>query len=120
MEPLCQNAFHDRKGRIFLCMYADKLDFTTSISIENLFLQAEIANRDYQLVFICSKDNIHSSYLATALDKYKVQVPDLKESSRLKSYIEQHLQRKGIHEDTDPSTMRIVQSELAGKEFTAT
>ena len=88
MEPLCQNAFHDRKGRIFLCMYADKLDFTTSISIENLFLQAEIANRDYQLVFIYSKDNIHSSYLATALDKYKVQVPDLKECRRLKSYIE--------------------------------
>ena len=114
VELICRRAFNDKLGKIYTVLYAEKLDFTISINTENLLMKADIPNREYRLVFICCKDSIQQSYLATALDKYRAQVPEFKDPSRLKMYIENHLRRQGVHEKTDPTLMRVIQSTRSG------
>ena len=114
VELICRRAFNDTAGKIFAVLYADKLDFNTSIAVENLFLSANIQNRNYKLIFICCKDSVSMSYLATALDKYKTQMPQFKEATRIKTYLEKHLQRKGIAVERAPTSMRMIVSQRAG------
>ena len=89
-----RRAFTDKTGRIFSILYAERLDFNTSYFIENLFLNANIENREYKLVFVCGKESVARSYLATAFDKYKAQVPEFKDTT-IRTYLERHLKTRG-------------------------
>ena len=53
------------------------------------------------------------SYLATAFDKYKSQIPELKDTT-IKDYLERHLKLRGAEEGPEEVAMRMVVSERAG------
>ena len=108
-----RRAFTDSTGRIFTVLYADRLDFITSNFIENMFVTSNIENREYKLVFICTKEKVTHSYLATAFDKYKSQVPEFKDK-RIRTYLESHLKRSGASDGPEEVSMRMVVSERAG------
>ena len=112
VEPLCRRAFSDDKGKIFTVMYSEKLDVNTCLYIEDLFLRADISNREYQLVFFVSKESSNSSYLATALEKNRVQIPE-KDNVKLKLYVQMHLSVAN-NRKYDPTNMRIILSHNAG------
>ena len=84
------------------------------MAVENLFMSADISNRDYKLVFICCKESISVSYLATALDKYKTQVPVSQHPIRIKNYLENNMQRGNSGAEKDPTSMRMIVSKKAG------
>ena len=101
---------HNRKNLQHLLCIAERLDFNTSFFIENLFLSANIENRDYKLVFICCKDSVALSYLATAFDKYKSQIPEFKNTT-MKTYLERHLKKREAEEGPEEVAMSMVVSE---------
>ena len=108
-----RRAFTDKTGRIFSILYAERLDFNTSYFIENLFLNANIENREYKLVFVCGKESVARSYLATAFDKYKAQVPEFKDTT-IRTYLERHLKTRGGERGPEEVAMRMIVSKRPG------
>ena len=108
-----RRAFTDKTGRIFSILYAERLDFNTSYFIENLFLNANIENREYKLVFVCGKESVARSYLATAFDKYKAQVPEFKDTT-IRTYLERHLKIRGGERGPEEVAMRMIVSKRPG------
>ena len=114
VELLCRRAFNDEEdNKIYCLMYAEKLGFVVTMKVENLLINSEIKNRNYRLVFICCKDRSsnHYSYMATALDKYKADVPKFPRG-QLQKYVYRNLMRGDSK--VDPTRTRIVLSSRAG------
>ena len=112
VELLCRRSFNDAEGnKIYTVMYSEKLNFEISMKIENLLMDSDIRNRNYRLVFLCCTESTSYSYLTTALDKYKVEVPDIPRS-QLRSYLYKKLRKS--NSVSDPTSVRLVQSERAG------
>lgn len=114
VELLCRRAFNDEKNnKIYCVLYAEKLNFDLTMKVENLLINSEIKNRSYRLVFICCKDHSsnHYSYMATALDKYKVDVPKISRD-QLQKYVYRNLMRGDSK--MDPTRTRIVLSSRPG------
>ena len=111
VEILCRRAFNDEEdNKIYCVMYSERLNFDISMKIENLLMKDSIRNRNYRLVFLCCQSASYS-YLCTALEKYKVEVPSVPRE-RLRSYIYSKLRRSNCV--TDPTSVRLVQSDRAG------
>ena len=111
VELLCRRSFNDEEGKIYTVMYSEKLNFDISMKIENLLMNSDIRNRSYRLVFLCCSESTNYSYLTTALDKYKVEVPDIPRK-QLSCYLYRKLRKS--NSVSDPTSVRLVQSERAG------
>ena len=113
VELVCRRAFSDvENNKIYTVLYAEKLSFDVSMKVERMLINSDIRNRKYRLVFICCKDgNQNYSYLSTALDKYKAEVPKISKE-QLQNYVYRNLMR--AESRMDPTSTRLVQSARAG------
>ena len=113
VELVCRRAFSDvEDNKIYTVLYAEKLSFDVSMKVERMLINSDIRNRKYRLVFICCKDgNQNYSYLSTALDKYKAEVPKISKE-QLQNYVYRNLMR--AESRMDPTSTRLVQSARAG------
>ena len=109
VELMMMRSFCDMTGKLYCIVNCERLDFKESINVEKL-LTIPKSNQNYSLVFISSDDR--RSYIKTALDKYRIAVPEIKTASPYYKFIYGHLETPMSGKDT--TCKRLLSSGRAG------
>ncbi len=109
-------AFHDTKGKLYVLLNAENINYETSVLVERMFLETTVTNREYKIVFIASKEFNEQSYITTALDQDRRPVPDSLPQQQLQEYVSGGLRKHqgGTVADPDGLRARMVVSRQAG------
>jgi len=113
IELICRRAFTDKSGKIYIILHAEKMNYDSGMHLEQLIKKTTVSNHNYRLIFMASKEKNDHSYIVTAFDKYRIQVPSLPHEDKVQSYLLQHL-NSGIQADPDHSRLRIIKSKESG------
>ena len=113
IELICRRAFTDRSGKIFVIVHAERMNYDTGMYIENLVNKTTVSNASYRLVFIACKEVNDLSYIVTAFDKCRQQMPALPHKNDFRQYLLNHLQHRSSA-DPDRSVVRVVKSRQSG------
>ncbi len=114
IELICRRAFTDTSGKIFVILHAEYIDYDNGVYLENLIKNATISNIKYHLILLAVKEkNNDHSYILTAFDKYRKQMPLLPQKHQIQKYLLGHLYDE-TSRDPDKSFFRLVKSEQSG------
>ena len=110
VELMMLRSFNDSSGRIYCIANCERLDFSESMQVEKLLISLKKTNLNYRLVFISSLEQ--QSYIKTALDKYRIPVPEIINTAPFNAALNQHLESS--MSPKDPTNMRLLCSARAG------
>jgi hypothetical protein len=113
IELICRRAFSDQSGKIYIILHAEKMNYDNGMHLEQLIKKTTVSNHSYRLIFMASKERNDHSYIVTAFDKYRIQVPSVPHEDKIQSYLLSHL-NSGIKADPDHSRLRIIKSKKSG------
>ncbi|KAI8487861.1 hypothetical protein Bbelb_343090 [Branchiostoma belcheri] len=119
---LWKRATTDETGRIFCLVNIDQLDHDVSVKAEEERAKLMQRHTRCHLVLTCASEKQHQSYIATALEQYRVQQVMCCPLSDIQSYLSMQLVENRSINDTEPasgldyqrSSVRVVSSDRPG------
>ncbi|KAI8484074.1 hypothetical protein Bbelb_381920, partial [Branchiostoma belcheri] len=101
---LWKRATTDETGRIFCLVNIDQLDHDVSVKAEEERAKLMQRHTRCHLVLTCASEKQHQSYIATALEQYRVQQVMCCPLSDIQSYLSMQLVENRTINDTEPAS----------------
>ncbi|XP_072046321.1 E3 ubiquitin-protein ligase rnf213-alpha-like [Amphiura filiformis] len=86
---LWRRAIGDQLGRVFCLVRADLLNYDISVNAEKELGKLMKGQTGYRLVIVCSSDKEDSSYIMTALDQYRREMPASSSRDCIQQYLKE-------------------------------
>ncbi|CAH1233988.1 RNF213 [Branchiostoma lanceolatum] len=119
---LWRRAITDNAGRIFCLVNIDKLDHDVSVKAEEERLKLMRRQTGCHLVLMCAREKQHESYIAAALEQYRVQQFAPCPHKDIRDYLSKQLVESNTVNGTEPasrldyqrSSVRVISSNRPG------